>query len=395
MEENIQLKWVKIDPKNATKEEIKKEIERLKLMKNLYMNAEQAIKIFINSVYGACGSPWFAFFNTDIAEAVTLQGQDLIKYSEKVINRYFLEFWHKDKKVHKAMGLTKVEKVEKNVVLYCDTDSNYVVFEEVLSKCDWKGTPKDFILKFYEVFLADYLNKCYDIYAKKYGTQNYQKFELETISDSGIWLAKKKYVYNPIWKDPGIDIENLSNITAKGVELVQSSSAPFVRKTLENLMKYIFTKKKDFNAIEFISLLKKYKEEFKLKKIEDISHSSIIGDYEKHVLQDKEKIVLEKGCPIHVRASAIYNHILYNSKYKRKYQPIRSGEKVKYYYVKTKDDDRNVFAFISGSYPIEFAPEIDYDTQFSKSIIQPINRFIEAIGFSPISSQLVVATQLF
>lgn len=123
MEEKKQLKWVKIDPEIATKEEIKEEIERLKLVENLYMNAEQAIKIFINSVYGACGSPWFAFFNTDIAEAVTLQGQDLIKYSEKVINRYFLEFWHKDKKVHAAMGLTKVEKVERNVVLYCDTDS--------------------------------------------------------------------------------------------------------------------------------------------------------------------------------------------------------------------------------------------------------------------------------
>ena len=187
----------------------------------------------------------------------------------------------------------------------------------------------------------------------------------------------------------------MSNITAKGVEIVQSSSAPYVRDTLKNLMRYIFTKKRDFNTAEFASLLKKYKEEFKLKNLEDISHSSSIGDYEKHVLQDKEKIVLEKGCPIHVRAAAIYNNTLYNSKYKKKYQPIRSGEKVKYYHVKTKEEDRNIFAFMAGSFPIEFAPQIDYDMQFSKCIIQPINRFVEAMGYSPVSSQLVVATQLF
>lgn len=395
MAEILEFKWIKIDPTTATNEEIKQEIERLKNLENMFMNAEQAIKIFINSVYGACGSPWFAFFNTDIAEAVTLQGQDLIKYSEKVIDRYFLEFWHKDTKVHEEMGLTRVEKVERGMVLYCDTDSNYVCFEELLAKCDWKGTPKEFILKFYKVFFADYLNRCYELYAKKCGTDNFQKFELEAISDSGVWLAKKKYVYNPIWKDPGIDIESLSNITAKGVEIVQSSSAPFVRETLKNLMKYILIKKKNFNAAEFAGLLKNYKEEFKLKNLEDIAQSSAIGDYEKHVLQDKEKIVLEKACPIHVRASAIYNHMLFNSKYKKKYQPIRSGEKVKYYHVKTKDDDRNVFGFIAGSYPVEFAPPIDYDVQFSKSIIQPINRFVEAMGYSPISAQLVVATQLF
>ena len=80
---------------------------------------------------------------------------------------------------------------------------------------------------------------------------------------------------------------------------------------------------------------------------------------------------------------------------KKKYQSIRSGEKVKYYHVKSKVDDRNIFAFIAGSFPIEFAPEIDYDMQFSKTIIQPINRFVEAMGFPALSEQLVVATQLF
>ena len=389
------LKWCEIDAEKCEKEELKSEINRLIYLRDYYNNEEQALKIYLNSYYGACGSPWFAFYSIDVAEAVTLQGQDLIKYSEKVLNRYFLEFWHKDLVLHKKMGISKVEKLDNPVVVYADTDSNFCSFKEVIDKCDWQGTPKDFILTLYKTFLADYLNKCYDIYAKNCGTENYQNFELEKISDAGVWLAKKKYVYNTVWKDPGIDVEPLSDITAKGVEIVQSSSSKYVRDTLKNLLKYVFTKKKDFNPAEFAGILKKHKEEYKLKNLEDIAASSSIGDYEKYVLMDKEKLVMEKGCPIHVRASALYNHALFNSKYKKKYQPIRSGEKVKYYHVKTKNNDENVFAFIAGSFPVEFAPPIDYDTQFSKNIVQPINRFVEAMGFSPLSQALIYSTQLF
>jgi DNA polymerase elongation subunit (family B) len=391
----MELKWTKIDPNVATKQEVEAEIERLRDLMNLYMNAEQAVKIFINSVYGATGSPWFIFFNTDVAEAVTLQGQDLIKYSEKIINRYFMEFWHKDEKIHKSFGLTRVEKLAQPVVFYSDTDSNYVSFEEILLKCDWKGTPKEFILKVYNEFLSDYLNKCFEIYAKKSGTENIQNFELENICDSGIWLAKKKYVYNPIWKDPGIDIDSLSSITAKGVEIVQSSSAAYVRNTLKNLLRYILEKKREFSISEFTAILKKHKSEYKLKDIEEISMASAIGDYEKFVLQDKEKLVLEKGCPIHVRAAAIHNFMVNSSKYKNKYQLIRSGEKVKYYMAKGTREEENVFAFIAGAFPVEIAPPIDHDAQFNKSIVQPINRFVEAMGFSSISPKLAVSTQLF
>ena len=413
--ETKDLKWCKLDLSTASKDELAKEIERLTGLRDFYENEQMAVKIFINSIYGACGSPFFAFYNTDVAESVTLQGQDLIKYSEKITNRYFLEYWHNDKKLHEKLGLSDVKKLDKDVSVYCDTDSLFISFRELIDKSDWTGTtylkynpklqkdelitrnssPKDFILAFYDLFLKEYYNKCYSIYAKNCGTANYQEFELEKISDAGIWLAKKKYVYNTIWKDPGVDVEPFTDITAKGVEIVQSSSSKFVRETLKGLIKYLFQKKKDFNPVEFSGLLKKYKAEYKLKNLEDIAASSSIGDYEKHVLQDREKLVLEKGCPIHVRAAALYNFKLNNSKYKKRYSLIRSGEKVKYYHVKTNNPDENVFGFIAGAFPIEIAPPIDYDMQFSKNIVQPINRFIESMGYSPVSPNLVSSTQLF
>ena len=55
----------------------------------------------------------------------------------------------------------------------------------------------------------------------------------------------------------------------------------------------------------------------------------------------------------------------------------------------------NVFGYLPGNYPIELAPAVDYDMQFSKCIIDPLNRFISAIGLPPISSELIVRTQLF
>ena len=103
--------------------EIEEKIEKLTSLKNELKNEEQAIKLTMNSIYGAIGNNWFVCFNPDVAEAVTLQGQDLIKYSEKALHKYFHEYWHVDKDIHDKLGLTTVKRVAKPLVIYGDTDS--------------------------------------------------------------------------------------------------------------------------------------------------------------------------------------------------------------------------------------------------------------------------------
>jgi DNA polymerase elongation subunit (family B) len=105
------------------KKELEEKISKLTALKNELKNEEQAIKLTMNSIYGAIGNNFFACFNPDVAEAVTLQGQDLIKYSEKIIHKYFHDFWHKDKELHEKIGLTEVKRVAKPLVIYGDTDS--------------------------------------------------------------------------------------------------------------------------------------------------------------------------------------------------------------------------------------------------------------------------------
>jgi hypothetical protein len=54
-----------------------------------------------------------------------------------------------------------------------------------------------------------------------------------------------------------------------------------------------------------------------------------------------------------------------------------------------------MFAYIRGSYPIEFAPTIDYDEQFDKSILSPINSIIEPLGMPEITKRLSVVLDIF
>jgi hypothetical protein len=55
----------------------------------------------------------------------------------------------------------------------------------------------------------------------------------------------------------------------------------------------------------------------------------------------------------------------------------------------------DIFAYVRGSYPIEFAPEIDLTTQFSKSILSPINSIIEPLGLPKINERLSVIMDIF
>jgi len=393
----MELVYTKIDPKTATKEEIQNEINRLQQLANDKKNEEQAIKIFINSIYGALASIWFVGYNTKIAESVTLQGQDMIKYTIKILNRYFLEFWHKDKKLHKKLGIKqKVNKVLNNVVIYGDTDSTYITFGEVLKSCNWKEEPIEFINKIYEYRLKEYLEKAFEKYAEKYNTENLQVLELEKISKSSIILAKKKYVLDLVWKDPGIYYKPQSKIISKGVEIVQSSTPNFARKKLNELLKYIFKEGKNLNMKEFVKKLTKIKDEFKYSNIEEISKTTSITNYQKYISQDQKKLVIQSSCPIHVRAAGVYNFLLNNSKFKRKYQLIKAGDKIRWYFAKDNNKiNQDVFAYQPGSFPYEFAPDVDYDKQFSKTIIEPLNRFITAIGFNSIPSNLITTMSLF
>jgi DNA polymerase elongation subunit (family B) len=387
-------KFTQIDPETASPEEIRAEIFRLEALANDWKNEEQAIKLAINSIYGGLGNKYFVAANKDVAESVTLQGQDLIKYAEKVMNEYFWD-WHNRKDLHEKMGITwEVQQVRKPVNIYSDTDSCYITFEEVIAASDWQGDPKDFILELNKIDITAHLNKKFDEYAAAWGTTNYQDFELENISESGIWLAKKKYVLDKVWES-GIDLRARENVTYKGIELAQSVTPPMARKKMKIMIDHIFERKRSLQMKEVVRMLKEFKAEFKLAEPEEISMGRSISDYNKWVLNDATRVELQKACPIQVRAAAMYNYALnQNPLAKKKYEMIHTGSKIKFYYAKTRTPDE-VFAFIPGSYPYELAPPIDYDVQFARTVIDPLNRIFEAMRMPTVEPTLFVRPALF
>jgi hypothetical protein len=83
-----------------------------------------------------------------------------------------------------------------------------------------------------------------------------------------------------------------------------------------------------------------------------------------------------------------------HKKLQDKYEFIKSGTKIKYYSCKDKSIN-DTFSYMRGSFPIEFAPEIDMELQFYKAILSPINSIIEPLGMPEISKRLSVIMDIF
>ena len=378
-------------------EELEKLLDEYQKKSSDFHNEEQGVKLTLNSIYGALGNKWFSLANIDVAESVTLQGQDIWKFAEKIINRYFNELWHLDTELHEKMGIKNVRPLSLDFVIYGDTDSNYINLGAVMDSCEFDFDPFDFVKRLNEFRLKEYIKKCYEIYAKKSGTDNYQDFELESLSYNGVFLGKKKYVLDIAWVDPNKDLfPKLSKIKSTGIELAQSGTAPFAREKLTFLLRHIFEKGKEFDIREFVKMLKEIKNEFKVQDTNQISIGIGVNNIEKFIVNDTTKFEVAKGCPMHVRAAGYHNYILNNSKHKVKYSLIRSSEKIKMYFVKTKSDtENNVFGYLNGAYPYEFAPPVDFDAQFGRVILDPINRFVVAMGYPEISPNLLLVRALF
>jgi hypothetical protein len=241
---------------------------------------------------------------------------------------------------------------------------------------------------------AGYFKNRLEEYAKSYGVDNKQDFELERISESIINIAKKKYIQHIVYED-GIDYDRLKYIFPKGVELIRSSTPLFARDKIINIVNYLFEHPDTFNIKDLINLVKDLRRQFELADPDDICMQSSVSNYESKVLDDLNGLSFISGAHFAVKASAYHNFLLNRDKeLQKKYEFIKSGTKIKYYYVKNNSIN-DIFAFIRGSYPMEFAPEMDYDIQFFKSIITPINSIIEPLGLPNITKRLRVVMDVF
>jgi len=271
-------------------------------------------------------------------------------------------------------------------------NSIYMKFDEVIKKSNWQGSEKDFILKLYKVRLNGYIERIMQRYAEANNSENFLSFELESVAKNAIWLAKKKYMQNIVWKDPDLHFDELTKISAKGFEIIQGSTPAFAREKLKSLITYILSTKK-VDMQEMAKMLKEIKRQFKLTNIDQLAEAKKVNNYQQYIVNDYESFEVAPKCPIGVRAAGYHNYLLHNSDHRKKYKPLGNGERLKIYF--TTDPVCDVFAYSPGDYPYEFAPTIDYDTQFEKVILDPINRVLGVMGFKQFDRNLIYTNSLF
>lgn len=315
-----------------------------------------------------------------------------INYSNDISNEYITDILEKNNIytllidgffLKKKQILNIIEK-HKNITVLCN-------FEQEL----------DFIhgLDYYRI--AGYFKQCLDKHAAKYNVENVQEFELEKIADAVINIEKKRYVMNLVWED-GRYYDTLKNIQAKGFDIVRSSTPTFARggkDKKDGVMKvinYLFQNPDSFDIKVLLHIVKELRREMELLPIDDICAQSSCSNYDTKVIDDKTSIQCVSGAHFAVKAAAYHNYLLYNNaEYHTKYQPIRSNEKVKYYYCKDDGIGGEVFAYKRGSFPIEFAPPVDYDESFYRFVMSPVNALVKTIGLPEISKRLTIVMDLF
>ena len=424
------------NPETCSLDELKARIDELENTEEFYNTMQLSTKIFINSVYGVFGTAFFNLADSDIAESITLQGQDLIKFSVNEINKYINEHWNTDYEGHKRIADRMkgifgdtfdydgfINKAKSNILKistiqsYGDTDSAYITLQPLIDACNIPLEQQlEFDLAFYDEILESYMDEKFDNYAKVYHCKkNLEKFELEKISRTIIMLAKKNYMCDVQWIDSGARFDPLEHITYTGFDVVKGTTTDYCREEMKNFVSYVFSvlnSGRKPTLGEIVTKLKDIKKRFILQNPNDISITKSISNYENFVFDDKSKEIQyyefkmdedENGnkvmtnkklpVPIHVRAAAVYNNMLFNKakKYKSKYSFLKSGDKVRYYHI----DQDNVFGFVPDMFPLEFAPPIDIDTQFEKMLLSPLNRIVSALGYNEIPPTLAYTPGLF
>lgn len=333
-----------------------------------------------------------------------------------------------------------------------DDAKEYFKVDEIdTNKFEWgidsiEPSGREFCLTINRVFMANFLKNIHEEYAKKNGTPNILDFELEAYNEAGIWLAKKKYIKNMTWAEPNVYYDSCTKIKATGVEIAQTSSSPWVKKQLTDLVTWIF-RQQEFVLDNFVDQLRNVKKQFFLQSPEIISLNKGMNKYSEYVLNDTDSIELNAKSMVTVQGAALYNHILNtNDKFKKKYSTLFDSDKLCVLYVKpgrkytywkketqvpVKEVVRNpemykllsdkkevlrnsfgivevytdvmslnsceAFSYPAGMFPLDLAAnlEIDYSRMFDLLVLGPINRIIEAMGYPQIDINMTCESGLW
>ena len=340
------------------------------LIKRAYNN-QQVRKIALNSAYGALANQYFAFFDPNLAEAITMSGQLIIKTAEKTIN----------------LWMNKILKTEaKDYVIAMDTDSVYITFDDLVSQVFPEGTDKNKICDFLNTIgqdkVEEVLAQGYDELAEYTNAfQNKMEMGREVIADRGIWTAKKRYILN-VMDNEGVRYET-PKLKMMGIETAKSSTPQWVRGRLTDAFKTVMNGTEQ-ELWDFVETARK---DFRNLPVEDMASPRGCNNLQNY---RDASMIYGKGTPIHVRGALLYNHQLEKKNIHKRYELIMNSDKIHFTYLTLPNPiNENVISF-PRILPkeLDLNKYVDYDMQFDKSFIEPLKAVISLIGWNvePVAS---------
>jgi DNA polymerase elongation subunit (family B) len=332
-------------------------------------NMQMAKKIQLNSAYGALANPAFRWFKMDHAEAITLSGQMAIQWIEKKINIYMNEKFNTSDR----NGWTG-----KDYVIAIDTDSVYVTFEKMVDKTKSIPDNVELLDQFVRKTMEPNIDKWYQELAD-YTNAYEQKMIMkrEVIADKGIWTAKKHYALN-VWDTEGQRHKEPQQ-KIMGLESVKSSTPLVCRKAIEISLGKMLNENED----AFIKYIEEFKNKFRTLPYESIAFPRGVSDIDKWVEVTRTDIQPKKGTPIHVRGAISFNKLIKQYKLTTRYDEISNGGKIKFCYLKLPNITKGHVISCPSMLPKQFGLDkyIDYDKQFEKSFLGPMQSIAEAAGW--------------
>jgi DNA polymerase elongation subunit (family B) len=157
-----------------------------------------------------------------------------------------------------------------------------------------------------------------------------------------------------------------------GIEAVKSSTPAVCRKAIIDALNIIMTQPEE----ELHKFIAEFKTKFCSLSFEEVAFPRSVQDLTKY---EREK----KSIPIHVRGALTYNNKIKQLKLQKKYELIKDGEKIKFSYLKMPNPLHDNVITSFSSLPSEFKLDeyIDYDTQFEKTFMAPLNAILAVINW--------------
>lgn len=334
-----------------------------------YNVRQHTIKILINSMYGYWANKYAPLSDPDLARSITLTGQAVAKEAAAISERFV-------KEVH---GVN----TQAPIVIAGDTDSIYISVDPIMKHNKWavakdgKVTPE-----MYKVCndLEAHLSVEITAWAKR--TLNTKDprfvFKRETVCDTALFIEKKRYVAH-VLDDEGLQTDKFKYV---GVSVVTTSVPkkikPFIKSVAETMLR---TKSLTETNKVYVEMYEKYK----TLGVEDIATTRGITDYDKYAT-DCNGFQVIKGMPVHVKSAYYYNILLDQFGIADKYEKVRSGDKIKWYYCMPNRYKVETMAYK------EYLPEeikasfqLDVEKMFEKVIGSAVNIFYGAANW-PIST---------